>query len=306
MQIPPPPPYGTGDFRFIDPRGYSSTCMDQGLYIDIRPFIDSVQIDTYEVQFEPPTTGHPIVLRWIDLPAHYSGPVKLVDLFGGIVVNVDMKAQTEATISLPIGYLYIIAQGPINPISSRSISTMTTSAYVGGSFNARGLPTEGWFEWGDSTSYGQATSHQSIGNGYAEVDFSDTLQDLLPNKKYHFRAVTQNSSGIFYGVDQAIMTSVSTDAGIPTTVPTAYDVGQNYPNPFNPSTTIRYALPERDYVNISVYNLLGQKVGELVDEIQSPGMHSAKFNAEHLPSGVYFYRLVAGKFSVVKKMVFLR
>ena len=81
---------------------------------------------------------------------------------------------------------------------------------------------------------------------------------------------------------------------------------QNYPNPFNPATTIRYAVTERQHVSLKVYNLLGQPVATLVNEEKSPGNYTAAWNADGLPSGVYYSRLEIGKFSSMKKMLLLR
>ncbi|MEK7670723.1 MAG: FlgD immunoglobulin-like domain containing protein, partial [Bacteroidota bacterium] len=83
-------------------------------------------------------------------------------------------------------------------------------------------------------------------------------------------------------------------AGIPET----FELAQNYPNPFNPSTTIRYALPEAARVNLSIYNVLGQRVAELTNEVQSAGFYNAVWNGHNqagsqVATGVYFYRIEA-------------
>jgi len=82
-----------------------------------------------------------------------------------------------------------------------------------------------------------------------------------------------------------------------------YELMSNYPNPFNPTTQISYQIPENGFVNLVVYNSLGQKVAELVNQNQSSGKYSVKFNAANLPSGVYLYKIQAGEFSDVKKML---
>jgi len=85
-----------------------------------------------------------------------------------------------------------------------------------------------------------------------------------------------------------------------------FKVYQNYPNPFNPSTTISYAIPHRSNVILKVYNITGNEVASLVNEVQEPGSYSVHFNAEKLSSGVYFYRVTAGTFSSVRKMILIK
>jgi hypothetical protein len=87
--------------------------------------------------------------------------------------------------------------------------------------------------------------------------------------------------------------------------PGAFTLEQNYPNPFNPSTTIRYGLPSRAHVTLSVSNMLGQEVALLVEETEEAGYHEVKFNVPELASGVYFYRLQAGEFVKTRKLVLL-
>jgi hypothetical protein len=95
-------------------------------------------------------------------------------------------------------------------------------------------------------------------------------------------------------------------------MPLAFSLEQNYPNPFNPSTLIRYSLPLRSAVTLTVYNLLGQIAAVLVNENQAAGDHRTVFSIEGLPSGAYFYRLTASPldgspgFVQTRKMVVVR
>lgn len=89
-------------------------------------------------------------------------------------------------------------------------------------------------------------------------------------------------------------------------VPEQFSLSQNYPNPFNPSTTIRYALPSRAYVRLTVFNTLGQHVATLVNENQEAGYHDVRFDGSGLASGVYFYRIQAGTYLDTKKLLLLR
>ena len=87
--------------------------------------------------------------------------------------------------------------------------------------------------------------------------------------------------------------------------PLQFVLHQNYPNPFNPATVIRYTLPVTSFVNLKVYNVLGQEVATLVNEEMKPGSYDVTWEASNLSSGVYFYRLAAGNFVNTKKLIVL-
>ncbi len=89
-------------------------------------------------------------------------------------------------------------------------------------------------------------------------------------------------------------------------IPEVFSLDQNYPNPFNPSTSIRYSIPTESHVTLKIYNMLGQEVATVVNETMTPGKYTATFNASRLASGVYIYRIEAGSFTSVKKMMLLK
>ena len=88
--------------------------------------------------------------------------------------------------------------------------------------------------------------------------------------------------------------------------PHEFSLTQNYPNPFNPTTTIKYQIPQSAFVNLSVFNILGEKIVTLINKVQTAGEYKIDFNASSLPSGVYLYRIQAEQYSETKKMVLLR
>jgi hypothetical protein len=94
--------------------------------------------------------------------------------------------------------------------------------------------------------------------------------------------------------------------GTESLLPTQYSLSQNYPNPFNPTTTINFALPKAGDVSLVVYDILGRKVAELINGNLAAGYHTINFNASNYASGVYFYRLQAGNFVSVKKLMLLK
>ena len=89
-------------------------------------------------------------------------------------------------------------------------------------------------------------------------------------------------------------------------IPKKYVLEQAYPNPFNPNTNIRYEIPKGSLVVLKVYNILGQEIKTLVDEYQEAGYKEVDFDATALPSGLYFYRFQAGKYTDIKKMLLMR
>jgi photosystem II stability/assembly factor-like uncharacterized protein len=102
--------------------------------------------------------------------------------------------------------------------------------------------------------------------------------------------------------DIGAIIGVNTLAG----VPKEFSLSQNYPNPFNPSTTIKFDIPKSSFVNITIYNELGEKAASVVNKQMQAGKYETRWNASNYPSGVYFYKLTAGNFTETKKMVIIK
>ena len=147
--------------------------------------------------------------------------------------------------------------------------------------------------------------YESMDNGtnWAQANTNLTDQDIL--------SLAVDNNGILYAgtdADGVFKAGSATTAvkNIHSNLPTSYNLSQNYPNPFNPSTIISYQLPVSSKVVLKIYDLLGREVATLVDDRQHAGNYSVKFNAGNLSSGIYFYRLIAGGFNQVKKLVLLK
>lgn len=108
---------------------------------------------------------------------------------------------------------------------------------------------------------------------------------------------------IINGVQYGILTAVSSVNNL---LPTQSRLSQNYPNPFNPSTQINYTIPKASNVTLKIYDILGREIATLVSGKNQPGEHSVSWNALNVPSGVYFYRIIAGDFVQTKKMLLMK
>jgi hypothetical protein len=114
-----------------------------------------------------------------------------------------------------------------------------------------------------------------------------------------------NISDVLVDLGSPVITGVNNDENN-NALPMVYSLSQNYPNPFNPTTTIKFGLPKAGDVSLVVYDILGRKVAELINGNMTAGYHTINFNAVNLASGVYFYRIKAGDFVSVKKLMLLK
>ena len=89
-------------------------------------------------------------------------------------------------------------------------------------------------------------------------------------------------------------------------LPKSFFVEQNYPNPFNPTTTIKFGLPFASHVTVTIFNILGHEIAMLLDARKVAGTHNLSFDATNLSGGIYFYKVQAGDFVEIKRMVLVQ
>ncbi|MFZ5433471.1 MAG: T9SS type A sorting domain-containing protein [Calditrichota bacterium] len=141
--------------------------------------------------------------------------------------------------------------------------------------------------------------NQATGSAYQYVDRSAET-----GMTYDYRLVDVDLSGV--RTVHGDLTQTINYSGGEQTLPETFYLADNYPNPFNPETKIRFSLPENGLASLKVYDAIGRHVATLVNGQLSAGEHAVTFNAENLPSGLYFYKLTAGGSSVTKKMILMK
>jgi hypothetical protein len=152
---------------------------------------------------------------------------------------------------------------------------------------------------GPPSAYEWLGSTTTAGNGVFSFDIIDPFVEAVSVTATITTSGHSNTSAF------ALLDLLTGIDGI-TQMPMEFALKQNYPNPFNPTTKIKYSLPEASVVTLSVYNILGMRVSLLVDGNQKAGYYEIEFNAAGLPSGTYIYRLKAGSFTSIKKLLLLK
>ena len=138
------------------------------------------------------------------------------------------------------------------------------------------------------------------GNAYiADID-GDGDVEIISSFEYN------DGSGNYISTTYFFSTGVSLGVNQQISVPDNYKLFQNYPNPFNPTTTIQYEMPQNGNINVSIYNIKGELVEELLDGYKNTGKYSIKWNPKNISSGQYFYQISVDGFVQTKKMMLLK
>ena len=134
------------------------------------------------------------------------------------------------------------------------------------------------------------------GNSNSPKEYSFIDKDLTGGSKFLYRLRQIDNDGQF---EYSNIVEVEF-------IPNMFELSQNYPNPFNPSTTIKFSLPVQTQLRINLYNMLGEQVASIAEEMYEAGYYKITFDAEGLSSGTYIYRLESNNFTETKKMILIR
>ncbi len=144
-----------------------------------------------------------------------------------------------------------------------------------------------------------------LGNGGGEAsDSSYNVNGTVGQPAIGAVSDSSYTNGVgFWYLQNYLLTGIQSK---PDKVPTNFQLYQNYPNPFNPSTIISYQLAKKSQVTLTIYDILGRRVATLVNQNENAGSYDVRFDGSALASGVYFYRLEAGSYSQIKKLMLLK
>lgn len=216
--------------------------------------------------------------------------------------------------------LYDFAKPPVSPAPD-ALSTYFEQSGWSPYFNRYASDIRAKYEFpqpGKSWSF-NVTSKEQGDITLSWDDITAHIPEAIRNN-YHFR---MTGPGIVSNIDMLTVSSVTfnaetgvvytfeinsslTSTGDDVNIPKEFSLGQNFPNPFNPSTTIAYNVKETAQVTIKVYDMIGNEVATLVDEVKPAGSYNVSFDASKLSSGVYLYKMRAGNFVQIRKLVLMK
>ena len=153
--------------------------------------------------------------------------------------------------------------------------------------------------------------YENTGPGYNATEHANGIGRLLTTEEaaeYSLENIFSKNSNPGYDFDwmpaDFSITGIAKNTNL--IIPDKFSLEQNYPNPFNPLTTIRFSLPRSEKVELTIYNILGKRVAVLVSNDLTAGVHQYQFDGRNLASGVYYYQLLAGDFTQIKKMILIK
>ena len=184
-------------------------------------------------------------------------------------------------------------------LDASSSASKNNLTWIDNSTNETGFEIER--KNGDANS---SNAFSSVATVAADIKtYSDQNVTAGSTYTYQVRAVNSNSESNY---SNAATVSTTTAVEKNEQIPTEFKLDQNYPNPFNPTTVISYSIPENSFVQLKIYDLLGNVITTLVSENQNTGIYKITFDGSNLTSGIYFYQLITPKYTNTKKLMLVK
>ncbi|GJQ62421.1 MAG: hypothetical protein SCALA702_14740 [Melioribacteraceae bacterium] len=300
-ELPPLPPAGVYDARMILADGTTGSPADYRM--GDANFTGQI---TYTLKYQLGDGGASMTLD-VDIP-EIPGTVTMTvqDPFGGVLVNEVVNeggGQVVVTnTSLTELKLIVDYNAPI-PVELSSFAANVVGETI----------QLAWETATETNNKGFEVERSEDGQTFTKIGYIDGNGTSSEKHAYNFTDHHATVGSYFYRLRQVDFdgTAHYSDAVEVDFVPTEFSLGQNYPNPFNPSTKIKFAVPVDSKITVTLYNMLGQKVKELVSQDYSVGLHEVELNASELASGMYIYSITAqgvdgSNFVDTKKMMLMK
>ena len=222
-----------------------------------------------------------------------------IGLFENHSNNPNTGVINDQTLSAPVN----IIDAPL-PVELNSFNAKVTGSNVELQWktttevNNHGFEVERKANDNESSTWEKVGFVEGNGNSNSPKDYSYTDKNITGGSKFSYRLKQVDNNGNFTYSDKVEVK----------VVPNKFELFQNYPNPFNPSTTIKFSLPADSRVAINIYNILGERITELINGDYKAGFYKVQFNSANLSlaSGIYFYTIESQNFKAVKKMILMK
>lgn len=295
--LPPFPPAGAFEARFFLPQGGFVGTL--GSYRDFRqavlPFTGQKE---FRLAYQP-GLGTEIKITW-NWPQNITG--LLQDIITGTLINVPMADSGSYTIANPAAFnrlKMLVDFDGIIPVELASF---------GASVNGNSVNLT-WQTATELNNSGFEIQKKSENSNWIKIGFVNGAGTTSEIRNYSYMDFYPSEGSVYYRLRQIDFDgsfSFSKIINVDVNTPEDFVLNQNYPNPFNPSTTISFSIPMATNVKLSIYNQIGQKVGELVNKSLQAGSYNFNWNASKQSSGIYFYELQTNEFKSVRKMTLIK
>ncbi len=290
----------------------------------VSPTIDSIASDQDSVFYDINVPS----VKLYDKDAIFSAIVTPIPSSGDIDIGfpngntlssfpstLQMRVKTSGNV--PVGDYTITISG--NGPNGTPVHKRTVALYVGlaipvelTAFNASVNKNDVVLNWTTATelnNLGFEIQRSSNNEDYTSVGFINGKGTTTEMNQYSFTDKTVDAGNYKYRLMQKDFNGTyaySQEIEVEISLPLEYSLDQNYPNPFNPTTTIRFAIPEDNFVSIKLYDVLGNEVITLVNEQKQAGRFEMLFNASNIASGVYYYQISSGSFTKTRKLMLMK